>query len=437
MTEVRKSGIFYGWWIVLACLVMIAYGEGAYYYGFGVFVRPIISEFGWARAVVAGVFSLAAIPGAITGPIFGPLVDRFGPRRFMLIGLTVAGLGFVAMGFINSLLMLYLVWVLLIATGMQVGLYVPASAAVTNWFQKKRATALGIYTLGFGAGGAIMTPVLGWLIGNYGWRLSAYILGAAAFVICLPLALIVRHKPEQYGYLPDGETTVTSQAEDATGKRETPDASSTPTGETRPAEVDFTVRQAIRTKAWWMIAFVNALDHMVVASFMVHLIPFITDTGIAPQIAANIVGLMALMSLPARLLFGYLGDRVPKRFMLATTLALRGIAIVILMASKSMWQFYLFALVFGFGYGLAPLMHAIRGEYFGRKKFATILGYSTPIAVLGSVSGPLFAGGVFDVTASYQLAFTLLVVICVIGAVIIWFAKKPKLPEGTVPVAAS
>ena len=115
MIEVRKSGIFYGWWIVVACLVMAAYGEGSYFFGFGVFVKPIISEFGWPRAAIGGVFALGHVITAITGPTVGPLVDRLGPRRLMLIGFSAVALGFVAMGFINSLLVFYLVWVLLAA----------------------------------------------------------------------------------------------------------------------------------------------------------------------------------------------------------------------------------------------------------------------------------------------------------------------------------
>ena len=197
--------VFYGWWIVLACWAVTLYGGGAFFFGFSAFFKPISEEFGWSRALTAGAISLSQAEGFIEGPIVGPLVDRFGPRKLMLLGICMVTVGFLALSMVNTLAFFYFVYVVFLAIGFNTGFFVAAQAAVANWFIKKRSRALGLLSTANGFGGAIMAPLVAWLILSFGWRVASVWIGLGMFTIGIPLALVVRHRPEQYGYLPDGE----------------------------------------------------------------------------------------------------------------------------------------------------------------------------------------------------------------------------------------
>ena len=206
--------VFYGWWIVLAAAAMNVYGAGVWSYGFPLFFPKIIAEFGWGRAATAGAFAFSRVEGGLEGPIIGYLVDRFGPRILAMIGATIAGIGFMAMSSVNSLsvggievsalVVFYLVFAVLIPVGYNTGFGHTAQPAIANWFIRKRSRAFAFWSLGAGASG-ITVAVLGWAIESFGWRQSAFMVGLGMFVIVIPLCLVLRHKPEQYGMLPDGE----------------------------------------------------------------------------------------------------------------------------------------------------------------------------------------------------------------------------------------
>ena len=155
-----RKGLFYGWWIVIACWTITLYGSGIFFYGFSVFFQPIVTEFGWSRAVTSGAFALSQAEGFIEGPIIGPLVDKYGPRKLMFIGITMVSIGFVALSLIDGLLAFYVVYVLLLAVGFNTGFFIAAQAAVGNWFIRRRSLALGLLTTAFGFSGAVMVPII-------------------------------------------------------------------------------------------------------------------------------------------------------------------------------------------------------------------------------------------------------------------------------------
>ena len=410
--------VFYGWWIVFACWAVTLYGGGAFFFGFSAFFKPISEEFDWSRALTAGAISLSQAEGFIEGPIVGPLVDRFGPRKLMLFGVTLASIGFLALSITNGLLMFYLVYVLLLAIGFNTGFFVAAQAAVANWFIRKRSRALGLLSTANGFGGAIMAPLIAALILAFGWRVAALYLGIGLFAIGIPLAMIVRHRPEHYGYLPDNAK---SQDELIVTRTE---GSSAPTG-----ELDFTIWEALRTPVFWMLAVAFGLRTMAISATVVHQIPFLTDTGISEQAAAGVLALMGLMSIPGRIGFGILGDYFNKRYLLAIAYAFQAAGILILLTADGIGQVFIFTVVFGLGWGAPNLLFAMRADYFGRKYFATIAGVEQSIVAIGTVIGPVYAGIVYDVNQSYQIAFVTFVLTIALGAVICFFSYPPKPPE--------
>jgi MFS family permease len=421
------SRVFYGWWIVLACWAVTLYGGGAFFFGFSAFFKPISEEFGWSRALTAGAISLSQAEGFIEGPIVGPLVDRFGPRKLMLVGICMVTIGFLALSMVNTLVFFYLVYVVFLAIGFNTGFFVASQAAVANWFIKRRSRALGLLSTANGFGGAIMAPVVAGLILRFGWRVASVWLGLGMFVIGIPLAFIVRHRPEQYGYLPDGEKARddSSNTVDSTGESK---------GETqgqvsRTGEVDFTIWEALATRVFWMLAVAFGLRTLAISATVIHQIPFLTDRGFSEPAAAGILAMMGLMSIPGRLIFGFLGDYFNKRYLLVIAYLLQALGIYILLTADSIQQVLLFTVVFGMGWGAPNLLFALRADYFGRKYFATIAGVEQSIVAIGTVIGPVYAGLVYDINQSYQLAYSTFIVSIALGSVICFFAYPPKPPK--------
>ena len=424
----KRGKIFYGWWVVLAAALMQWYGAGIWFYGFSAIFKAILSEFGWSRAVTAGAFSLARLEGGLEGPIVGWLIDRIGPRKMALFGAVVVGLGYVLLSRMSTLWMLYVLFGLVIALGFNAGFSHAATAAVANWFVKKRGRALGLYTLGAGVGGATLVPLIGWLISQYGWRITVVILGIGAWCIIIPLSLVLRHKPEQYGYVPDGEPSAEEQPPAALAA---PDISSAEIEvAAHPGEVDFTWREALRTTSFWLLLLAAGARSIGMSSVVLHQVVYLTDMGISEVAAAAILGLMVAMSIPGRIVFGWLGDRFDKRYVLMATYVLQAIGVFILANVETIEQVYIFLVVYGFGYGGAiPVYIAMRGEYFGRKAFATIQGIMQMFLMIPTVVGPIFAGYVYDVTGSYYNAFMLFMLMYLIGAGVIPFVRRPKMKK--------
>lgn len=411
-TLVKKpKQIFYGWWIVLGAALGMAMNAGFYFYGFGVFFDSLIREFRTTRAALSGAFSLARLEGGLLGPIGGLLVDRLGPRRVMLVGVLLMGTGFVLLGRVSSITGFYLVFVLMVALGAGLGFSTPLITAVGNWFIRRRGIAFGLAQSGIGLGG-LLVPLLSWLIIQYGWRTAALAAGIIIFTVATPIAFMMRHKPEQYGYLPDGKAAPAEEV-----------------GEARD-EADFTAREALRTRAFWLLSITFSLRLMVTGAVPVHIMPFLLDRGFPREVAATALGAIALISIVGRLAFGRLGDYVQKRYVIAGLLVLLAGSLILLGYVKSPWQLFLFLGLYAPAYGgLATLMQLIRAEYFGRKAFGTIMGFMAMVIMLGTIAGPLFAGYVWDITGSYRFAFTVFAIAAIIAVGLILSAKPPVKKE--------
>jgi MFS family permease len=409
----KSKRSFYGWRIVAATFFINAFGIGTFFYGFSTFFNPLIAEFGWSRTLMSGVFSLSRLEGGVEGPVVGWLTDRFGARRLLFIGITTAGIGFIVLYTINNILSLYLIFLLVLSMGFNIGYTHATSAAVAKWFVKKRGRALSILLTGNGVGGAIFVPVIAWLITQYDWRVAAIIIGIATLLIPLPLALIVRSTPEEMGLQPDGDVATPK------GSTSEPDYSlASSADDTYLDEVNLTVREALKTRAFWMYAVSMILRSCILSAIVVHQIPHLTDIGISYQTASNVLGFMVLLSIPGRFIFLFI------------SCALQGVGILIFINASTLPLLYLFVVVYGLGYGGAiPLTVALRADLFGRKNYATIAGITMSLAVIGTVSAPLFAGYLYDTTHSYSLAFYIFVAMIILSG--FFFLM---IPQTTQPV---
>ena len=454
----KRPKIFFGWYVVFAAAAINTYGAGVWFYGFPIFFKALLDEFAWTAAAGAAIISLSRLEGGVEGPIIGWLVDRYGPRRLAIIGAAIAGLGFMVMSRVASFsigpihvsafvafALLYAGW---ISIGYNTGFGHASMAAVNSWFIKKRSRAFAIFSLGAGASGFTVF-LLGWVVDSYGWRTAAFLAGVGIFVIVVPLSLLLRHKPEQYGYLPDGEdpnAKDTAPLEDNLAYVDGVPQSVTRTDGARGpssakvqwAEYDFSIKESLLTFAFWMLVVGSAARAVAMTSIVVHEVIYLTDVRDIPLIQASAaLGAMVAVSLAGRLGFGLLGDFVDKRYVLIVTYLLQALGIYILSGVTSMSQVWLFVVVYGIAYGGAiPVFMAIVGEYFGRRYYATIRGFLQLFLVPATVVGPIYAGWIYDTTDSYQTAFTSFIIVLLVGTAFVFLARRPRPPVATAPEEA-
>ncbi|MBI4641272.1 MAG: MFS transporter, partial [Candidatus Tectomicrobia bacterium] len=361
------------------------------------------------------------------------------PRLLMFIGITLTGGAFIAMYWIESLWMFYLIYGVIMAAGFRAAFGLPIQVALANWFRRRRSRAFALYSLGTGFGGFLIVPTLGWLVAHYSWRVAGVLAGLGVLLVCLPLACLVRHKPEPYGYLPDGDPPLEEggpKMEDrfyrspVAGPPSIPNHAILVQRQLEAEEAGFTVWEAMKTSSFWFLTLGLASRSLGASSIGVHQVAYLTDLtdlGISPQLAANSLGLMSFMSLPGRLVFGWLGDFFNKRFLVALCFLLQSVAFYILANISSMTDVWIFVVVYGIGWGGAvPVQNSMRADYFGRRAFGTITGAITALTTLTSAVGPLLAGSIHDLTQSYRPAFLLFTGTCLLGAILLYFAKPPE-----------
>jgi len=423
--KARTKKVFYGWWIVAAGSSLYFLGIGSIFYGFNTFFNPMVAEFGWSRTVTAGAYSLSRLEGGIEGPIIGPLIDKFGARKIIFVGVILAGIGYMCLPAISSILSLYLIFGLLISMGYNTGFFHATTTAAANWFIRKRSRALGFITVGGGLGGFVMVNFLAFLITQYGWRLAGVIIGVVLLIGGLPLAYVIRSRPEEKGMLPDG-------ARVPKGPQVGPEAVPAEVeGQAAPAmpedEINLTVRQALKSTAFLTYMPAMMLRACVLSALVVHQIPHLVDVGISYTAASAVLGTMVLISVPGRILFGWLGDIFDKRLLLLASSVLQAVGIWVLINVTSLWMAYLFVAIYGVGYGGAiPLTIALRGQLFGRKIFATMGGLTSFFTAIATVAAPVFAGYIYDATGSYSIAFYAFLVLVSLSGLAFLLVRFPK-----------
>ena len=428
---VRQPRIFYGWWIVLAGTAMLTLMATFSYYGMGVFFEPMRAHFGWSALALGTALSFARLEGGFAAPLVGYLIDRLGPRKLMLVGVSIGGFGYVALSQTTSLPYFYIVYIALVQGGISIGMGNAPTAAVANWFQRKRGAALGIVNLGASFGGILAAP-LAWLIEKYDWNGAFLIAGLLTWAIGLPLALVVRHRPEPYGYLPDGRQPVTAPAPVAPESATSPEAAPAATpervdGEER--EVEFTAKQALRTMAFWSIGLTFAARQLVTGSVALFLIPFLLESDMTGTDAALIITYMSIIGMPGRVGFAWLGDHYDKRWVIAFCFVFQSTGLILFTVIGGTLGIIFFLFLYAPAYsGVLPLLPAIQADYFGRKWFATIRGMMAPIGTVAVVAGPVLAGSIHTLTGSYRPAFFVLAVANVVALVFIVITRRPRDP---------
>jgi len=382
--EPSMASIFYGWWIVIACF-LIAFYFGGIVYCFTAFFEPIVKEYGWSYTQVSIIFSLRGLEMGMLAPLMGFLVDRFGPRKLTLFGVFVVGFALIVLGRANSLIMFCSGFILL---GIGAGGCTDAvlMTVIANWFTRNVGKAMGIVVSGFGSGG-ILIPLIVWLIDCYQWRTALIILGLGMWVLGVPLSFVIRHRPEQYGYFPDGE--IPSEPTSIRGGRE--------------KEEETSFRDALKNKNFWMIGVAVTIQAMIIHAVITHVMPYLGSIGMSRTSAAFVATSIPLFSIIGRFGFGWLSDIFDKRHVLVGLYCLLSLGTLAFSYAHLKWLIFPFLLLFSPALGgVMSLRSAIVREYFGRASFGRLFGIIMGITAMSGVIGPSVAGWSFDKLGSYH-----------------------------------
>lgn len=414
---VARRPLFYGW-VIIGVGFSSQFFFGLSQQAFSTYLVPLGAEFGWSRAVLAGPRSLTQSQTALLGPLNGYLVDRFGPRKMMIVGVLLLGLGMILFGRVQNVWDYYLVNVVLGLGASFVGLLV-MSTALNSWWRRRRTMAIAISTMGYALAGIIAIPVVVWVQTNFGWRAAAMASGVAIWIIGLPTAAFLRRSPEEMGQLPDGA---------APGAVEAPRSGAATRG--GDGRVDFTLREAAHTSAFWTINIGSGLTNLVISAVTVHLFLHLQNgVGLSSGQAVLAFTFMNAMNLLARLPGGYLGDRLPKSLLLGGGAVATAVSMVLLATATSLGPVLVFGALYGLSWGMrTPILNSLPGDYFGRASYGKIMGSMQASASVLGVSGPVVAGLIADAQGNYRDVMLGLAFASLLAAVALFWTRPPDLP---------
>ena len=409
--------MFFGWYIVAASSGIMFLMSALMEQAFGGYAAALARDYGWSRTALGGAFSASRLLGSLTGYPQGQILDRVGPRAVMRVGLVIFAAGFFLFARIDSLAMFYVASIVM-AVGANIGGFLGISVVVVNWFHRYRARAMGLSFLGFAAGGLAAPLVILAITTN--WRLTAVASGVAVLAIGLPLTALLHHKPEARGLHIDGVS-----AEEAA--RRAVEAAE----DTSNAGFSFTVREAVRTRAFWMIASGHGSALLVVSAVQVHLFLHLTASlGYTDALAATILAVMTGAQVVGQFTGAYLGDRVSKRLIVVVCMGMHTTALLLVAWVPVLPAIIVGVVLHGAAWGArGPLMGGINADYFGRGSFGAIFGISTTFVTIGVIAGPIIAGALYDATGSYATGFTTVALLAALGSVFFVLATRPALPS--------
>jgi MFS family permease len=425
--------MYYGWRMLALVSFMGAVNNSFYSRGATIFLIPVETSLALNRATSSLIFSLARSEGALGGPAVGYLVDRFGTRRMLIIGTVLAGVGFIIFATATNVWIFAVAYMLFISFGATMAFEDAMMAMVNKWFSRFRVRAMAIREASGNLGATAMVPVMVLVIAAYSWRTAAVMAACAYLVIVLPLSRFLRESPESIGLLPDGVTPEeVAAARRVAGQRR---SGSVGRGASYVDQVDYTVKEALRTRGYWSLLVGTMLRQTSRAAVEVHLIAIFQWKGLEPATAGLIYTLWVGMNVPSKLLFGYFGDRAPKQAVLGGGMLLYVAAFVLLLASDWVWFIALAAVIGGTSEGITPINWGTVGDYFGRRHYATLRGFIGMSYSWAWLVMPFASGWWFDHHASYGVPLVVASVVAIVSACAYASMRRPKLPARLSPVS--
>jgi MFS family permease len=399
-----STGIFYGWWNVSASFVGLSLSYAMFtIFAFGVFLKPLVEEFGWRRDEMAFAYTVTNLTVVAASLLLGVLIDRFGVRRVLIPSVVLMGLAVASMSQLTgNIYHFYAMYLLIPLLGLGT---LPASYSRTiiAWFFRRRGIALGVALAGFGVGAALVPPIGQMLISAYGWRVAYLVFAGLVFLVALPVSyFLIRETPEEMGLQIDGE----KQAGNS------------------DAMIGLSAVEASKTSSFWLILIAFLLVGTCVASVLAHLVPLLMDRGISPQMAANCQMTLGLGLIFGRMLSGYLMDHFFAPYVASAFTLLFVVGAVILASGTSSYMVFVAATCIGLSLGseISETAYLV-SRYFGPRAYGIIYGIMFAAFQMGSSFGPPALGKYYVLNGDYinalwglgALAFIAAVLVAVLG----------------------
>ncbi|MCZ6615334.1 MAG: MFS transporter [Chloroflexi bacterium] len=417
----RRTPFFYGWVILgVASFTGFISGPGQTY-GVSVFVDPMIEDLGLSRTLIAGIYAGGSLTAAASMILVGRLLDRYGARVVLMGATALFGVALLWMSNVNSPFDLYLGFAGIRTLG-QGSLTLIPTTLLAVWFVRRRGRVMPFFFVGSAASQAIFPPLIHKLVTEFEWR-GAWV--ALAFLVwgalLLPVILLVRRSPESVGLLPDGDTT-DSESDPGLSQQTAPPMSH---------EVEWTLREALRTRAFWLLLLTAAPQPLIGTALVFNHISLMDSRGLDSGVAASVLSVLAPSALVGSFAAGYFLDRVPNRYILAAGQVVLVIAMLFPLVIEHSWQAFLYGGLLGLSGGCLMTTHAvIWPNYYGRANLGTIRGVGATSVVAFSALGPLPFAFLFEQTDTYTTALLVFLALPAAGIVAALFASPPRKAPG-------
>ncbi len=410
---------FYGWIIIAVTFVTMAIGVNART-SFSLFFPPIIDEFGWERGVTAGAFSFGFLVSGAASPLIGRMMDRYGPRAVMELGVALMAGGLLLAPLTTR------PWHLYVTIGVMVGAgsiclgYSGQSLFLPNWFNRRRGLAMGLAFAGVGLGSVTLLPWVQHMIEQTGWRTACTAMGVLVLVVLAPINLLLRKRPEDIGLEPDGDAAPLASARPVSNVID-PDWTA----------IDWTLQRALRTARFWWLAAGYFGGLYIWYAVQVHQTKYLLDIGFSPNVAVWALGAVSLLGIPGQILLGHISDRVGREWIWTASclgFAICFAALIALARFPTLPLVYLMVVAQGaLGYGLTSIMGAVVVEIFQGRHYGSIFGTVMLAALAGGAAGPWLTGILHDLSGSYTVAFAIGIGVSAMSAVAIWCAGPGQI----------
>ena len=416
----EKSRVFYGWFALAGVAIVIFIVGGAFVHSFGPLLPELVDQYGWGRAEISLALTLGILAFGLPSPLFGILVNKYGPKYTIIVGNAVAALGLAGVYLAQEVWHLYFFYIIA-GLGGGFGGYIACTAIVNNWFIRRRSLALGIFQSFAGLGGFVFPPLATALIASIDWRASWLVLAVLILVISVLIGgvFLIRNKPEDMGLMPDGMESDAFLEYERTQSRSSADG----------GHSDWGGLKVLKTKMPWYIGGFAAANSFSVGTLISHQIAYLQDIGYAPMTAATTLSVMSIFSLIGSLGFGFLALRFNIRHLASIAFIVQIIGLAILLTTKELGLLYVFAIFMGLSTGsLTIAMAMFVGAYYPRERYAQVMGVVFPFQVVPNAVAATIAGLVFDATSSYTPAFITAGCFSLVGLFFTRMVRRPKQP---------
>ena len=418
----RGSPIFYGWAILFAAGSSQFARNAAASLTLAVFMYPIAQDLGWSRTLIAGAASAGGLASSAASPAVGWLIDRYGARVVLTVSILILGLSTMSLAWATVPVAFYLAYGtgrVIFSSPVQIG----ASVVVSRWFVQRRGRALGLLSASHAAGMTLFPLIAALVIESRGWQDAWFFLGILVWIVALvPVSLLIVQQPEDVGLGPDGISLNPAQPSAVAGGL--------------PSEPVWTLHDAVRTPALWLLAIAAGTVFLIQAGTNIHQGAYFRDQGLSATVAAAAISLNAVFAGVGALLWGWLTERMAVRYVFASVALLMAVVSGLFITVNTNVEAFLFASLFGLSLGGIIVVPSVAfADYFGRRSLGAIRGVTEPFVSLGQAIGAVLAGAIYDATKSYHIAFLTFAALAAVTIVIVLMAKPPVRAPAAVSTA--